>query len=103
MKLSEIKGERVLDVIAELIGPITRIAQDKNVSGAIKAADGDQTKAVSDIAPLILKEHREDVIGILSTVNGVTREEYAENMTMASAIKDLFDVLTDKELLAFFE
>lgn len=101
MKLSEIKGERVFDVIAELIEPITSIAQDKAISEAVRANSSDPAKVATALVPLLLKEHREEVVRILASVNGVDTREYAENLTMASLVKDVYEVLTDKELLAF--
>lgn len=36
MKLSDIKGDRVLDVIADVIDPIANIAQDRDVNEMFK-------------------------------------------------------------------
>lgn len=34
MKLSDVKGDRVIDVIADVIEPISNIAQDKEIGRA---------------------------------------------------------------------
>ena len=36
MKLSDIKGDRVLDVIADIIDPIANMVQDKDVAAMFK-------------------------------------------------------------------
>lgn len=36
MKLSDIKGDRVFDVIADIIDPIANMAQDKDVTAMFK-------------------------------------------------------------------
>lgn len=109
MKLSDIKGERVFDVIAEVTDPLYRIASDEAVIGAFQGAaqasgaDGktDYAKALRGIVPVLLKTHRDDLVAILSAVNGVTAEEYLEGLTMPKLFGDVYDVLTDEELLGF--
>lgn len=101
MKLSEVKGERTLDVIAEIIEPIVRIAQDERVSQGLSSAKGDAGAAAAALVPLIFKEHKEDVVAILASINGMTPEEYADGMTVASVLGDMYEVLTDGELLGF--
>lgn len=109
MKLSDIKGERVFDVIAEVTDPLYRIASDEAVMGAFRGAakasgeDGetDYAKALRGIVPVLLKTHRGDLVAILSAVNGVTAEEYLEGLTMPKLFGDVYDVLTDEELLGF--
>lgn len=109
MKLSDIKGERVFDVIAEVTDPLYRIASDDAVMGAFQGAaqasgeggETDYAKALRGIVPVLLKTHRDDLVAILSAVNGVTAEEYLEGLTMAKLLSDVYDVLTDEELLGF--
>lgn len=109
MKLSDIKGERVFDVIAEVTDPLYRIASDEAVMGAFRGAakasddDGktDYAKALRGIVPVLLKTHRDDLVAILSAVNGVAAEEYLEGLTMPKLFGDVYDVLTDEELLGF--
>lgn len=109
MKLSDIKGERVFDVIAEVTDPLYRIASDDAVMGAFQGAaqasgDDDKTdyaKALKGIVPVLLKTHRGDLVAILAAVNGMTAEEYLEGLTMPKLFGDVYDVLTDEELLGF--
>lgn len=108
MKLSDIKGERVFDVIAEVTDPLYRIASDEAVMGAFQGAakasgEGktDYAKALRGIVPVLLNTHRDDLVAILSAVNGVAAEEYLEGLTMPKLFGDVYDVLTDEELLGF--
>ena len=50
MKLSDIKGDRVFDVIADLIDPVASIAQDAQAAALFRPAEGEQ--APSACAPL---------------------------------------------------
>ena len=109
MKLSDIKGERVFDVIADITDPLYNIASDDAVMGAFQAAanagteDGktDYAKALKGVVPVLLKTHRDDLITILASVNGVTAEEYVEGLTMPKLLTDVYEVMTDEELLGF--
>jgi len=109
MKLSEIKGERTLDVITELVEPIANIAQDSDVVKAMNVApstaDGKRTvliKRIQKVVPVLLVRHRKDVIGVMAAIEGVPAKEYEESLSIPKLIKDVMDVLTDEDLLGFF-
>lgn len=103
MKLGDIRGERVLDVIADLVQPVASIAKDKDVSSTVRKAmeGGDSTDALLAVVPVLLKGHRADVIAILATIAGETPEEYAADMTLASLIRDAVELLSDREFASF--
>lgn len=109
MKLSDIKGERVLDVIADLIEPITNIAADDEATRLFKreaCPDGKDPKQfmaerIKSSLPKLMKGHKDDLIAIMSTIEGVPEKEYRKNMTMASVINGLVELMNDKDFLAF--
>lgn len=110
MRLSEIKGERVFDVIADIIEPACNIAQDKDAAEifdrSVKRPD-DVTAtefALSRIKramPKLMRSHKDDLVAILSAIEGVSAEEYLEGLTMPKLIQGVFEILTDEDLLAF--
>lgn len=67
-KLSEIKGEEALDVIAEILVPITAIANDDEVK------EGFETN-VSKCISIMLKKHKAEVMHILAVVDGKKVED----------------------------
>lgn len=104
MRLSEIKGERVLDVIADIAAPVISIASDEDAMAFFKPqppkegqtpteAFGERMKSA---APALMKSHRDDLIAILASLDGVTPGEYIEGMTLASVLVDVFELLTDE-------
>lgn len=106
MKLSEVKGERVFDIIADIIEPASSILSDRAISLQFdllrSASDQDgKTKAMLGMVPVLLRKHREDVAAIMGALNGMTAEEYMEGMTIASFTGDVFSLLTDEGLLGF--
>lgn len=110
MKLSDIKGDKVLDVIADIIVPIANIASDEKASGIFSRKPLPQGVTAKDFIvervkgsiPALIKNHKEDLITILAAIGGVTKEEYAADLTLASLLKDFTELLTDEEFLALF-
>lgn len=109
MKLSEVSGERVFDVLAEITDPVFAIATDEAVQATLqgiadkgkKAKGEDLLASVRAIVPVLVKTHREDVVAILAAIEGVTPEEYVKELTMPKLFAAITDVLTDEELLSF--
>lgn len=110
MRLSDIKGERAIEVIGELIDPIANIAEDKEASALFrreKLPEGIDAKAfvVSRLRkglPVLLKNHKGDIVSILAAIEGVTPAEYAATLDLKKVVKDLTELLTDEEFMAFF-
>lgn len=110
MRLSDIKGERTLDVIADIIDPIANIAEDEVASELFrkeKLPDGMTKKAfllqrVRKAVPALLKGHKGDVIVILSAIEGTTPEAYTGTLNLVKLIKDTIDLLTDEAFTTLF-
>lgn len=103
MKLEEIKGEKAFDAIAGMVTAIANIAGDENFTKAVKEMKGKKDKGavIKTIVPVLLDDHRDDVVTILSIMNGQSREEYLEELTPQKLIADIWNVLTDEDILGF--
>lgn len=109
MRLSNIRGERVFDVIADLIEPIANIAQDEKAAQffhGVVPKDGQTpeeavVEKLRESVPALIRGHRGDLTRILAALNGQEPEEYAEAMTLQSLVGDVYDLLTDRDFLAF--
>lgn len=110
MKLSEIKGERTLEVIADLIDPIANIAEDENASILFKKNNeepnqnkkGSLIKKIRKSVPSIVKDHKDDILSILSTLSGKTKEEYTKDLDLIGLVKDFTELLTDDCFVTLF-
>ena len=110
MRLSDIKGERTLDVIAEIIEPIANIAEDEAVSGLFKREklpEGVSVKSfllkrVRQHLPALLKNHKSDIISVLSAVEGVEPREYEGALNLVKLVKDCTELLTDEAFEVLF-
>lgn len=110
MRLSDIKGERTLEVIADIIDPIANIAEDEGASALFKREklpDGMTAKKfllqrARKSAPALLKGHKEDIIAILAAIEGTSPDEYAGALNLVKLIKDTVDLLTDEAFGVLF-
>lgn len=110
MKLSDIQGERVFDVIADIIGPIANIAEDETAAALFKREklpDGMAPKKfllnrARKTVPTLLKGHKGDLIAILSTIEGTTPEAYTGVLSFAKLLRDVTELLTDDAFTALF-
>lgn len=104
MRLSDIQGERVFDVIADIIDPVANIAQDETASALFKreklpegmTAKAFLLKRARTSIPSLLKGHKGDIIAILSTIEGSPVEKYKADLSLAKLMKDVTELLTDE-------
>ena len=52
--------------------------------------------------PALVKNHKGDIISILSTLEGVSPEDYAGSLDLLKLMKDFIDLLTDEAFMALF-
>lgn len=109
MKLSDIKGDRVFDVIADIIDPIANMVQDKDVAAMFEreaVPDGMEArdffaKRMCKGLPVLLKSHKADIIAIMAAIEGVTPEQYAASLDFPKLFTDVMELVTDDAFLNF--
>ena len=109
-QLSEIKGERSFDILADLIEPVTNIASDKKCSElfGVKPTPKGMTplqfilQRAKVAIPTLMKRHKKDLVKILALLSDVSEKEYLEQMTLDSIIIDLSGLMSDPIFNAFF-
>lgn len=110
MKLSDIRGERTLEVIAEVIDPIANIAADQVAAELFtrkKVPQGVQPRQfllqrIQAAVPALVKDHKADIIAILSALEGVSSEEYTSSLNLVKLIRDFTELLTDEVFTTLF-
>ena len=108
-RLSEIKGEDAIDVMANIAGPVISIASDENALAFFKPEepkDGQKpmeafAERMKVAAPALMKTHRRELVEILSAFDGTSCEEYLDGLTMQKLFTDIFTLLTDEDFDAF--
>ena len=110
MRLSEIQGERVFDVIADIIDPIANIAEDDAASALFKreklpegmTAKEFMTQRARKALPALLKGHKDDIIAILAAIDGVSTDAYKGALNLVKLMRDATELLTDEAFGALF-
>nr|DAL16897.1 MAG TPA_asm: Sporulation inhibitor sda hairpin, histidine kinase inhibitor.97A [Caudoviricetes sp.] len=110
MKLSDVKGEHALEVIADVIEPICNIAEDENASALFKREklpEGMTAKKfllqrVKKAVPALLRGHKGDIIAILSSIEGTSPEAYTDALNLVKLPKDFIDLMTDEAFAELF-
>lgn len=109
MRLSDIKDDRVFDVIADIVEPVYNIATDEKAAALFKRGgmpEGSDPKAyvldrMRKALPALLKGHKEDLLAIFAAIEGVGVEEYRKDFDLSKLLKGLYEMVTDEDLLAF--
>lgn len=94
MKLSEIKGEQALDVIASIIEPSIEIMTDTEFRDLIRVRN--IPKAVS----VAIANHKRAVLDIMARLDGADPAMYEPSLVSIPA--KLLDILNDPELMSLF-
>ena len=110
MKLSDIQGERVFDVIADIIDPIANIAEDEQASAMFRREKLPEGMTVKQFAtqrarkslPALLKGHKGDIVAILAAIEGVSTDAYNGALNLAKLMQDTAELLTDDAFTALF-
>lgn len=95
MKLTDTTNEQALDMLADILEPCSEIFTDEELKKAFEAGES-QLKIVK----MAIKSHKEAIIQIMATLDGVPVEEYHCNV-LTLPIR-LIELLNDKELAPFF-
>lgn len=109
MKLSVIKGDRVLDVIADIIDPIANMVQDKDVAAMFEYEAVPEGMEARDFfakrmrkgLPILLKNHKADIIAVMAAIEGVTPGQYAASLDFPKLLTDVMELVTDDAFLDF--
>lgn len=112
MKLSELSTERAADVLCEVTPYIANITGDKALLDELAIKFDSKGKSVAELytfsahkyaqlVPILLKDHRADVFGILSVLNDTTAEAVAKQNVLTTILQ-IRSVFKDKDLLDFF-
>lgn len=109
MRLSDVKGERTFEVVADIIEPVYRIAQDEAAVEMLSpkpCPEGDDPKKfmarrlVAGV-PALLRSHKGDLVAIMAAIEGEDAEEYAASLDLAKLVVSLTELVSDPALMGF--
>lgn len=114
MKLSELNTDRAMDVLVEMTPFLCNIAADKALTDELKrkisvSKNASQAEMITagaakiiTLIPLIFKDHKADVLGILAVNANKNLEEIAAQ-PITETIGQIREIVQDKDLLDFFK
>ena len=94
-KLSEVKGEEALDVLAEILEPIVTIINDEEVKAGFET---NVAKCVS----VALKKYKKEILEIFASINGKSVEETCEEIDILSLPSYIVEILNEPEIQRLF-
>lgn len=109
MRLSDVKGERTFEVVADIIEPVYRIAQDEAAVEMLSpkpCPEGEDPKKfmarrlVAGV-PALLRSHKGDLVAIMAAIEGEDAEEYAASLDLAKLVVSLAELVSDPALMGF--
>lgn len=109
MRLSDVKGERTFEVVADIIEPVYRIAQDEAAVEMLSpkpCPEGEDPKhfmarrLVAGV-PALLRSHKGDLVAIMAAIEGEDAEEYAASLDLAKLVASLAELVFDPALMGF--
>ena len=98
MRLSDIKGEQALDVLADIIEPVAKILADENLK-KVK----EQNVPIIKVVPYLLKNHKRSIIEILAILDGKTYDEYVQEVSIVALPTRIIELLNDPMLVEVFQ
>lgn len=98
MRLSDFKGEEAIDVLADIIEPITKILTDSEIQELSKQKD---VPALKYVKPM-LKNNKKEVIEILARLDNKPVEEYTKGMSLLTLPAQVLELINDPELQSLF-
>lgn len=94
MQISEIKGEQAIDVLADIIDPVTTILSDEEVRSAYYGENRMQAIKVA------LKKYKKEVIYVLALLDGENPKTYQP--TLLTLPKKLIEITDDPDMQLLF-
>ena len=98
MKLSDYKGEAALDVLADIIEPLTLVMADDEIQKLAKA----KAPVLKFVKPA-LKNHKKEIIEILARIENEPIDEYKEKVSVFTLPVQILDLLNEPEVQKLFQ
>ena len=101
MKLSDYKGEEAIEVLADIIEPLTAILGDKDLREFVADNKGKKIPRIAYIKP-ILKNHPKEVIEVLAGIEKEPVEEYEKKVNILTLPMKLLELVNDPQMQSLF-
>lgn len=97
-RIIDARGEEAIDVLTELIEPVTSIASDPDISAMMRGGKA----SVASFVTAILRTHKSDVIQIFAVDDGVSVEEEKKLMSVLTIPARALKLFSNPEVKEMF-
>ena len=110
MKLSDVRGKRTFEVIADIIEPVATIASNEDAMAMFTASDKPDdmsnwqwfVERAKRSVPVLMRDYSDEFCQIMAAIEGVPKEQYEEEISIPKLLADVMALVTDREFIAFF-
>ena len=99
MKLSDYKGEKAMEKLADILEPVCTILADKEIRDMIEKAGENKTPKVK-IVQVAMKSHAKEILEIFAILDDVPVEEYQPSLLEIPA--RILEILNDEVFTNLF-
>ena len=100
MRLSDYKGEEALDVLADIIEPLTYILSDDEIQQLQKS---EVPQPIIKFVKPAIKNHKKELIQILARLNNEAPEEYEQKVNLITLPMQVLELINDPEIQSLFQ
>lgn len=108
MKLSEITGDRALDIIADILPVVGRLKDSKALDDFYKAhkthdLTSKEVRAdlIFSLVPSLIKSNKQDILQVVASVTGTTVRE-VKKLSAKALWGEIKEILSDPEMQELF-
>ena len=98
MRLSEVKGERSSDVVADVIAFVCALGSEEEVNALLaprKGKKANNTEFARSFYPLVFKKYKKELYEALGSIEGCGATAYAAKTDPAALFNDFAALLSD--------
>ena len=100
--LSDYKGEEALDVLADIIEPLSLILASEGVQEVYAKQKAGNTVAPAEFIKPALKYNKAEVLVILARIEGIPVEQYKQEVNFLTLPLQILSVINDPAIKSLF-
>lgn len=110
MGLGDIRGDDCFDVLADIMEPAMKIAQDEDAKALFStvkerpegmSAEDYGVKLMGEHFPGLIKRNKDSFSKILAVINGKDVKEYTKGLTFTGLVNDIYSLIQDPTFRSF--
>lgn len=100
--LSDYKGEEALDVLADIIEPLSLILASEGVQEVYAKQKAGKMVAPAEFIKPALKNNKDEVLAILARIEGIPVEQYKQEVNFLTLPLQILSVVNDPAIKSLF-